>query len=321
MKPEMIMDALNNIDDAILKEAIAVRQVKKKRPFPKVVKILVSAACLVMIVYGAKKADILEFYHFTEKADVDRTEDIAQSDRTYETDSDEADGCDDLMPGDIWPVLMVNGKLYQWADVNLTQNQLKLQEDGTYTQDDYLPDSCRKVGEITSVTEDAPKEDLELQAGFYATGSVYVDDETSEAVYVRMTTDWFENVCIRFESDWLSNLEPKEHAKYLQRVAIMTKRDVEHISRIDFYADFEEPRYTISDPNVIRKIGMELANFHIDPPEDTWSHTYENALDVRIMMDNGDAKCFVCEADAIYLVDLFAEKDIYSMLMENGVKQ
>ena len=50
-------------------------------------------------------------------------------------------------------------------------------------------------------------EDLQLQAGFEATGTVFVSEEYPAVVYVLMTTDWFENMFVRFASDELGNNE------------------------------------------------------------------------------------------------------------------
>lgn len=54
-------------------------------------------------------------------------------------------------------------------------------------------------------TRGEPVEALQLRAGFDATGAVYQSPDDPEAVYVRMTTGWFENTFVRFVSDALGD--------------------------------------------------------------------------------------------------------------------
>ena len=54
-------------------------------------------------------------------------------------------------------------------------------------------------------TRGEPVEALQLRAGFDATGTVYQSPDDPEAVYVRMTTGWFENTFVRFVSDALGD--------------------------------------------------------------------------------------------------------------------
>ena len=114
------------------------------------------------------------------------------------------EGCDTL-PGGFDPVLQVNGTHYRWTGIAI-EHQRVLR--GTvYNPTRLMPDGYTEVGEIRGVTEELPTEDFQLQAGFEATGRVFVSEETPEAVYVCMTTDWFEEYYIRFISDALRNNE------------------------------------------------------------------------------------------------------------------
>lgn len=113
-------------------------------------------------------------------------------------------GCDTL-PGGFDPVLQVNGTHYRWTGIAI-EHQRVLR--GTvHNPTRLMPDGYTAVGEISGVTEDTPTEEFQLQAGFEATGTVFVSESTPEAVYVCMTTDWFEEYYIRFISDALRNNE------------------------------------------------------------------------------------------------------------------
>ena len=113
-------------------------------------------------------------------------------------------GCDTL-PGGIEPVLQVNGTHYHWTGISIEHQRVL---NGTvYNPTALMPKGYVEAGVISGVTEDAPTEELQLQAGFEATGTVYVSEATPEAVYVCMTTDWFEEYYIRFISDALRNNE------------------------------------------------------------------------------------------------------------------
>lgn len=112
------------------------------------------------------------------------------------------------LPGGITPVLRVGGTLYEWTGL---AQRVFLDDGGSYsimgTSDTYLPEGYESCGEITAVSTEEPMEDLQLQAGFEATGTVFVSEEYPAVVYVLMTTDWFENMFVRFASDELGNNE------------------------------------------------------------------------------------------------------------------
>ncbi len=93
------------------------------------------------------------------------------------------------MPGGISPVLMVDGTLYEWARMAV------------------LPGGYQPYGDISGVTQETPTEDLQLKAGFEASGTVFVSEDHPAVVYVLMTTDWIENRYVRFTSDALGNNE------------------------------------------------------------------------------------------------------------------
>ena len=95
----------------------------------------------------------------------------------------------DQLPKGLIPIVLVNGKNYHWTGMS------------------KLPDGYNAVGEISSITEEVPSEELQLMAGFEATGTVFTKEQTPEVIYVLMTTSWFEDSYIRFVSDDLHDNE------------------------------------------------------------------------------------------------------------------
>ena len=71
----------------------------------------------------------------------------------------------------------------------------------------YLPEGYHPCGDISGITQETPVDDLQLQAGFEASGTVFVSEDHPAVVYVLMTTDWFESFYVRFVSDALGENE------------------------------------------------------------------------------------------------------------------
>ena len=115
-------------------------------------------------------------------------------------------GC--TLPGGFAPVLRVGGTLYEWSQMSV---RLFLDPSGSYCSSGdgstYLPEGFQPCGEISGITLDTPTTDLQLQAGFEASGTVFASEEHPAVVYVLMTTDWFENSYVRFVSDALGGNE------------------------------------------------------------------------------------------------------------------
>lgn len=116
----------------------------------------------------------------------------------------------DALPGGYTPELLVNGKLYKWVGLSLelentdkTGLQVISNADGLATT--YLPDGFLPYGQITDIIDSPPVQDRQLHAGFSASGMIYTNPQTPEAVYVCMTTDWFSETYIRFISPALGN--------------------------------------------------------------------------------------------------------------------
>lgn len=120
---------------------------------------------------------------------------------------DGAAGCATL-PGGITPMLRVDDTLYQWTGLSVRHF---LDPGGSfYSSGDgvtYLPEGYQPCGDISGVTQETPTEDLQLQAGFEASGTVFVSEDRPAVIYVLMTTDWFEDSYVRFTSDALGKNE------------------------------------------------------------------------------------------------------------------
>lgn len=123
--------------------------------------------------------------------------------------NDPAPGCD-MLPKGITPVLRVGDTLYEWAGMSV---ELFLDDSGSYCSmgngATYLPEGFHEYGAVSGVTVEEPTEDLQLQAGFEASGAVFVSEEYPAVVYALLRTDWFpeEGSYIRFVSDALGDNE------------------------------------------------------------------------------------------------------------------
>lgn len=93
-------------------------------------------------------------------------------------------------------MLRVGGTLYEWSQMSV---RLFLAPSGSYCSSGdgstYLPEGFQPCGEISGITLDAPTKDLQLQAGFEASGTVFeasgtvfASEEHPAVVYVLMTT-------------------------------------------------------------------------------------------------------------------------------------
>lgn len=118
-------------------------------------------------------------------------------------DADAAAEGSDSLPGGIRPALLVDGTLFYWTGPAMAivgADTPGAMVTTIATGDTCLPEGYEPYGEITSVTAGPAVADGELTAGFSASGTIYTSEATPEAVYVRMTTDWFTDDYIRFVS-------------------------------------------------------------------------------------------------------------------------
>ena len=112
------------------------------------------------------------------------------------------------VPKGLRPMLMVGGKLFRWT--GMSKEHHGLENGDVYTVADsssFLPEGYVSVGEISSITEEVPLEELQLRAAFKATGTVFVNEDIPEVVYALMSTSWFTDYYIRFVSDDLHDNE------------------------------------------------------------------------------------------------------------------
>lgn len=176
MNMEILSDALNLLEDRHIEAGFAPPERRNIRP------LAAAVACLAILILAAVSLPP-----------------IVRSFTGSQTDS--ADGAGDAcgtLPGDMLPELNVGGRLYYWDGIS----RLETGRAGT-----YLPDGYTEYGPFTAVPESQEPGESQLRAGFDAWGTVYTSEETPEAVYVLMTTGWFEDQYVRFTSDELT--EPR----------------------------------------------------------------------------------------------------------------
>lgn len=170
MNMEMLSDALDLLEDRHIEAGAAPPERRNVRLFAAV------AACLaVLIVAAVSLPPIVKSLAGTRDGEI-------------------GDGCVTL-PGNITPELNVGGKLYHWDGMSQVVPGFA---------ETYLPDGYTRYGALTVVPESEEPGESELRAGFDATGTIYTSEETPEAVYVLMTTGWFEDQYVRFISDELT---------------------------------------------------------------------------------------------------------------------
>ena len=110
-------------------------------------------------------------------------------------------------PNGLRPMMMVNGKLYRCTGKSL---KLSIQDSKVYLTGaarNILPDGYTAIGEISGITKEVPSEELQLRAAFEASGTVFTNDQTPEAIYVQMTALSYTDDYIRFVSDDLHDNE------------------------------------------------------------------------------------------------------------------
>ena len=110
-------------------------------------------------------------------------------------------------PKGLRPMMMVNGKLYRctgfhYPDVSIGSTVSMFEDCST-----ILPEGYIAIGEISGITEEVPSVELQLRAGFEATGTVFTNEQTPEVIYVLMTTDSYSDYYVRFASDDLHDNE------------------------------------------------------------------------------------------------------------------
>lgn len=197
MKSDKIQGAIGMIDIDLIESADQKQPMAKRRQIWRSVGI--AAACLALVVMAVSVPKLLNR----------SGSNPATQPSGYSLPNDAENdlyGCY-LLPGGIRPEILVNGKLYHWDRfayplASVQSEQIIIDATG----DTVLPEGFTPAGKISSVTEHTPDEDLQLKAGFSATGTVFTNETSPEVVYVLLDADCFENkgtIYIRFISDEL----------------------------------------------------------------------------------------------------------------------
>lgn len=97
-----------------------------------------------------------------------------------------------IVPEDIRPVILVNGTRYYWVGKTylLEGADIRNGSVGRYSGVNYIPGNYTEYGSLQEVSKEEPTEDGQMKAGFEASGTIYTSEETPEAVYVCMTSDF-----------------------------------------------------------------------------------------------------------------------------------
>ena len=133
----------------------------------------------------------------------------------------------DTLPGVFQPVIMVDGKLFTWTRLAVRHDFLEY-DDGSIDVSirgdgiTFLPVGYTEAGEISGITTETPTENMQLMAGFEASGTVFTSETTPEVVYVLMSTEWIDSEYIRFVSDDLHDRESIFYNGQQYRISIGT---------------------------------------------------------------------------------------------------
>ena len=176
MTAEELFRAIGTADEEFLEHSE--RRVKRRSPWRR---LAAAAACLCLIAAGSWAL---------------HGEHIREAIARFRLGQMEL-GCPVEFPGGIDPVLRVNGRLYRWIGLN-GLGGFTVDEDGVLRGQTCLPEGFQKAGEISSVTEEEPVEDFQIQAGTPISGTVYVDPEAPLVVYACVRTGWLEDCYVRF---------------------------------------------------------------------------------------------------------------------------
>ena len=199
-----LFQGITGIDDDIIEEALTAPPARKNPPVWK--RRGAAAACLCLAALAGTWA-----WRPTGTADLPHTPDGPEAgidSGLVGSDIGSVRPGGYTLPGGFAPVLRVGNTLYEWSRMSV---RLFLDPGGSFNSiadgSTYLPEGFQPCGEISGITLDAPTENLQLQAGFEAGGTVFASEEHPAVVYVLMTTDWFENSYVRFVSDALGGNE------------------------------------------------------------------------------------------------------------------
>lgn len=133
-----------------------------------------------------------------------------------------------VVPENIRPVILVNGTRYYWVGKTYLLEGADIPNGyvGRWSGVNYIPGNYTEYGSLKEVSKEEPTEDGQMKAGFAASGTIYTSEETPEAVYVCMTSDFTgEKRYTRFISEeldkgyrvmWNGNYYYVAHAKCIE---------------------------------------------------------------------------------------------------------
>lgn len=108
--------------------------------------------------------------------------------------------------GEFRPEMKIDGKIFYWDGLSYKFSGPDFISDKVVTianGETYLPDNYSEYSNIASVTSSDVIGDCQFKASFDAIGVIYTSETTTEAIYILMSTDWFENKYVRFISSEL----------------------------------------------------------------------------------------------------------------------
>ena len=164
MKTQKMVDAMSYIDDDLVSDAITYKKAQKRQW----VKWVSLAACLCVLLTGAA---------------VWKNMNSTQPPQTESTRPPQSGG---TLLGDteVYPTVMVDGKLYEWRKgraICVT-----------------VPEDLVHYGQIIHVDKNRLKNDCEFRAIFDVSGDIYICPSDG-CVYICVTTDWMEDTFVVFD--------------------------------------------------------------------------------------------------------------------------
>ena len=103
----------------------------------------------------------------------------------FDTDPHESSAGTLMGDTEIYPTVMVDGRLYEWRKGMALCNE--------------LPNDCLYYDEIIHVQGETPGNDCEFVSVFSVSGQIYTIVENDEFVCLRLTTDWLNEAAVIFD--------------------------------------------------------------------------------------------------------------------------
>ncbi len=168
MNREILYNSFNAIDDDILERSEYFAHPKVLSPWMKWIAVA-SVLCLVIIGVAVWKGG----------------QTVTDGTGTGGTGTGILAG-DPTLPGalEIYPTVMVNGKLYEWGEVGYNR--------------DGIPEGSVYYGELTHVEGETPSGDGEFVSVFSVSGQIYTAPQDDTVVYLCLTTEWLDNTVVVF---------------------------------------------------------------------------------------------------------------------------